>query len=336
MPTSSGRANALSKSSREDQIQSLRQVWGALHYMSGERKMSNRLKQRVYKLKNMCFVPLSLAPALIVIIGFTYIPAGYSLVLSLFKTKLFSAEYFVGLEQFTSVLNDRSFWTGFRNTCLYSLFSIAGTIVVGLLIAVLMNTKMKGKTIFRTVFFMPYVIPYAAYTLLWYWLFDPRYGLINLLLGYIGINPIPWLTAREWVLPAFILMDIWKRAGFAMVLFLSGLQSISSELYDAGMVDGANSWQKFRHITLPLLSPVTMFVVIISFMHTFQLFVEPFVMTKGGPGEASTSVVYIIYQEGFRLLNIGRSSAMAVILFAVVFAITLLILAKFDVKGVSD
>jgi len=298
--------------------------------------MSDKMKKNLYALKNKSFVPLTLAPALLIIVGFTYIPALYSFVLSLFKTKLFTAERFIGLEHYISVFKDESFWNSFWNTCVYSAFSILGTIIIGLLMAVLLNTKMKGKTLFRTVFFMPYVLPYAAYALLWYWIFDPRYGLINLLLSYIGVDPIPWLTSRNWVLPAFIIMEIWKRAGFSMVLFLSGMQSISTDLYDAGLIDGANSWQKFRYITLPLLSPVTMFVIIISFIHTFQLFVEPFVMTKGGPSGASSSVVYTVYQEGFRLLNIGRSSAMAVVVFVFVFLFTLLILWKFDVKGVSD
>lgn len=278
------------------------------------------------------FVPVTLAPALIILAAYVYYPALYSLYLSLFKTRLYQTKDFLGFGHYVSIFNDPLFWKALANTTLYSIGAIAGTIIVGLLIALILDSPLRGKDLFRTAFFIPYIIPFAAHALLWYWLLDPRYGLVNYLLGFVGIDPIPWLTSREWVLPAFILIDIWKRAGFAMVLFLAGLQTIPDELYEAAVIDGASIWQKFRKITLPLLSPVTLFVVIMSFLHTFQLFVEPFVMTKGGPGNASVSVVYLIYQEGFRTLNIGRSSAMAVVLFLIIFILTILLMRRFDIE----
>lgn len=280
------------------------------------------------------FIPITLAPSLIILTAYVYYPSLYSFYLSLYKTKLFKAIKFIGFDNYTDIFNDSLFWKALLNTTIYTVGSITGTIIVGFLLAVILNSQLRGKDLFRTAFFIPYIIPFAAHALLWYWLFDPRYGLVNYLIGYLGIDPIPWLTSRDWVLPAFILMDIWKRAGFAMVLFLAGLQTIPDELYDSSTIDGASNWQKLIKITIPLLSPVTLFVIIMCFLHTFQLFVEPFVMTKGGPGNASTSVVYLIYQEGFRSLNIGRSSAIAVILFIIIFLLTIFLVRRFDIKEI--
>ena len=278
------------------------------------------------------FVPATLAPALIILLTYVYFPTIYSFYLSFFKTRLISTENFIGFEHYIKVLNDPVFRKALWNTILYSVGAIAGTLILGLGLAILLDSPLRGKGIFLTAFFLPYIIPFTAHTLLWYWLLDPRYGLVNYLLSLIGIKSIPWLTSSSWVLPAFILMDIWKRFGFAMVLFLAGLQTIPDDLYDAATVDGASGWAKFRFITLPLLSPVTLFLIVISFLHTFQLFVEPFVMTKGGPAYASISVVYLIYQEGFRTLNIGRSSAMAVILFILIFVLTIALVRRFDIE----
>jgi len=283
-------------------------------------------------IKKYHFIPATLAPALIILFAYVYFPAFYSFYLSFFKTKLITREEFIGFSHYIDIVTDPIFQKALINTILYSLGAIAGTIVCGLGLALILDSPLHGKDIFRSVFFIPYIIPFAAHTLLWYWLFDPRYGLVNLLLGYIGVNPIPWLTSSSWVLPAFILMDIWKRFGFAMVLFLAGLQTIPDDLYDAATVDGASEINKHRYITLPLLSPVTLFIIIISFLHTFQLFVEPFVMTKGGPAYASISIVYLIYQEGFRTINLGHSSAIAVILFLIIFVITVALIRKFDIE----
>jgi len=296
--------------------------------------MKNRMKRIYSSIKKYHFIPITLAPALIILGAYVYYPTLFSLYLSFFKTQLYKTVEFVGLEHYLSLFHDQVFRIAFKNTLVYSVGAVSGTIVVGLGMALLLDSPLKGKDIFRSTFFMPYVIPFAAHALLWYWILDPRYGLVNHVLGFFGINPIPWLQSRSWVLPAFILMDVWKRSGFAMVLFLAGLQTIPDELYDAATVDGASEWKKFWKVTLPLLRPVTLFVVIMSLLHTLQLFVEPFLMTKGGPGQASLSVVYLIYREGFRTLNIGRSSAMAVILFLVIFIITILLIQFFDIEEI--
>ncbi len=296
--------------------------------------MISQIKSIFSWIKKHHFIPLTLAPALIILGAYVYYPTLHSFYLSFFKTQLFSAVEFVGLKHYIDILKDPVFLVAFKNTLLYSLGAVAGTIVFGLGMALLLDSPLKGKDIFRSTFFMPYVIPFAAHALLWYWLLDPRYGLVNYVLGFLGFDPIPWLQSRKSVLPAFILMDVWKRSGFAMVLFLAGLQTIPDELYDAATVDGASEWKKFWSVTLPLLRPVTLFVVIMSMLHTLQLFVEPFLMTKGGPGNASISVVYLIYREGFRTLNIGRSSAMAIVLFLVILIFTLLLIQFFDIEEI--
>ena len=280
------------------------------------------------------FVPVTLLPALLILGGYTYFPALYSVVLSLFRTRLFSPVSFIGVNHYIEVFRDSLFWQGVWNTVVYSFWAIVGSIVLGLLLALLLHSKLRGKAFFRTAFFAPYIIPVAASTLLWYWLYDPRYGLVNIVLGWFSIPAIPWITSRSWVIPAFVILDIWKRAGFNMVIFVSGLTTIPEELYDSGLVDGANVFQRFFHITLPMLKPVTLFAVVMAFLHTFQLFTEPYVMTKGGPGNASISVVYQIYVTGFRNMNVGRGSAIAVILFVIIFIITFIMIRKYDAREI--
>ncbi len=286
------------------------------------------------RLSRQFFVVATLAPALLLLSVYVFFPTLYSFYLSLFKTKLFTPVQFVGLQQYATVLRDPFFWYALRNTLLYTVGSVSLTVVLGLGVALLLEGKIRGKALFRSAFFLPYVLPYAAYALLWYWLFDPGFGLVNYLLSFLGISPIPWLQSSTWVIPGFILMSVWKRLGFAMVLFMAGLQTIPDELYDAATVEGVNSWTKFRYITLPLLSPITLFVTIMSVIYSMQLFVEPFIMTKGGPGGASLSIVYLIYQQGFSSLNIALGSATAVILFVLIFSATMFLMKRFDIEDI--
>jgi len=284
-------------------------------------------------LRRNSFTIISLAPVIIFFSIYVYLPTLYSVYLSLFKTKLFTPVNFIGFQNYLNVLKDSSFWGALRNTFFFTAGSVIGSLVFGLVLALLLESKMPGKTFFSSIFFMPYIIPYTAFTLLWYWILDPVYGLINYLLSFIGIKAIPWFTSSDWVIPAFILMNIWKRMGFAMVLFLAGLNTIPKELYDAAIVDGANWWGKFRHITLPLLRPITLFVMVVSIIYNLQLFIEPFVITKGGPSNASTSIVFLLYKTAFNLYNIGQSSAIAVILFIIIALFTFLIMKRFKTEN---
>jgi ABC-type sugar transport system permease subunit len=294
--------------------------------------VAKRINAIVKGIKKHYFIPVTLLPAVLILGGFVYWPAIHSFYLSLFRTRLFTPIEFIGFNNYASIFSDQLFWTGVRNTVYYAFFAIIGGLLVGLMMALILQSRLRFKGFLRTVFFAPYIVPAAAYTLLWWWMYDPRYGLVNIMLGWLSISPVPWLTSRNWVLHAFILMTIWKRAGFNMVLFSSGLSTIPNELYEAGLVDGANSLRRFFSITLPMLRPITLFAVIMAFLHTFQIFTEPYVITRGGPGNASTSIVYLIYMESFSRMNVGRASAMATILFVIILLFTSLIMRKFDIK----
>lgn len=283
-------------------------------------------------LQRNSFSIIVLVPILVFFSIYVYLPTLYSIYLSLFKTRLITPVNFIGFQNYLNVLKDSYFWTALRNTFFYTIGSVIGNLVFGLGLALLLESKIAGKIFFRSIFFMPYIIPYATLVLLWYWLLDPVYGLVNYLLSFIGIKAIPWLTSANWVIPAFILINIWKRLGFNMVLFLAGLHTIPKELYEAATVDGANWWCKFRHITLPLLRPITLFVISITMIYSLQLFIEPFAMTKGGPANASISVVYLLYQTAFSSYNMGKASAIAVILFVIIGLFTLILMKRFKMK----
>lgn len=298
--------------------------------MENSSKVVARLPKKKLLTKERLFILCSLAPTLIMLSGWTFYPTLHSFVLSFFDTTMDSLGEFEGLRNYVAVLTNETFWVALRNTALFSLESIAGAVTSGLLLAVLLNTRMSGKRLFRTAFFLPYVIPHAAHSILWMWLYDPRYGLWNYLLGFVGLGPIPWVKSSAWVLHAFVIMNIWKRTGFTMVLFTAGLQTIPADLYEAATIDGAGPWRRFWRITLPMLKPVMLFQIVMTFAGTFQLFIEPFVMTKGGPGNASLSVVYMIYSMGFGEYDQGGASAIAVILFLIIFPATLLLIRAFD------
>ncbi len=278
------------------------------------------------------FIVVSLMPTIVLIGVYIYGPILYSIYLSFFKTTMLAPTRFVGLQKYVDVVTDPLFWTSLTNTLYYSVGSVVLTLVLGLAVALLLFERLPGRDLVRTAMFVPYIIPYAAYALLWLWLFDPHYGLVNYLLGFVHINPIAWLKSRSWVIPAFILMSVWKRVGFAMIVFLAGLQTIPTELYDSARIDGANRWQAFRHITLPMLSPVTLFTAVISLIYSLQLFVEPLVMTNGGPGNSSFSLGYMLYQQGFAYNDVGGASVTAVILCALTFLISFILLRRFDIR----
>ncbi len=287
-------------------------------------------------LRKNSFTIIILVPTLGFFLVYVYFPTLYSFYLSLFKTRLLTPVNFIGFQNYLDILKDSYFWSALRNTFFYTVGAVIGNFVFGLGLALLLNSKIPGKIFFRSIFFMPYIVPYATLVILWWWLLDPVYGFVNYLLNIIGIQAIPWLSSENWVIPSFILINIWKRVGFSMVLFLAGLQTIPDELYEAAEVDGANWWCKFRHITLPLLRPITLFVLSITMIYSLQLFIEPFVMTQGGPGNASTSVVYLLYQTAFASYNMGKASAIAVILFAIIGMLTLILMKHFRTKDVYE
>lgn len=265
-----------------------------------------------------------LAPALIPIFVFFFVPALAALVLSFTDFDIYSLgnlEYarFVGLKNYRQLLDDPLFWKAMANTFYYVLVGGPLSIAASLGTALLLNSKLvRFRSFFQTVYFAPVVTTLVAVAVVWRFLYHPRFGLLNYTLSVFGIAPIDWLGDPVWAMPAIILMSIWKNFGYNMIIFVAGLQNIPTQLYEAARMDGANSWQQFKNITLPMLAPTTVFVSIIAMIGNFQLFTEPYVMTQGGPVNSTLSIVLLMYQQGFRWWNLGYSAAIAFVLFGVI------------------
>jgi multiple sugar transport system permease protein len=275
---------------------------------------------------------LFVAPALLVLILFFLGPVIAGFLLGLTDVDLYSlgaagAWRFVGLRNYQQLLVDPVFWKALSNTFFFVLVGGPLTIGVALGAALLLNarlTRMRG--LFRTIYFAPVVTTLVAVATVWRYLYHPRAGSLNLLLSFIGIEPIDWLGDPHWAMPALILLAVWKNFGYGMVLFVAGLQAIPESLYEAAEIDGAGALAQFRRITLPLLAPTFLFVGVITTIGYFQLFAEPYVMTggTGGPVNATLSVALLMYKQGFRFWNMGTGAAIAFVLFLVILAASMI------------
>lgn len=265
-----------------------------------------------------------LAPSVVGFLIFTAFPVLAAIALAFYDYDLLLGREFNGLENFRDLLHDDVFRAAFLNTVYFTLGSVPLSVALGLGAALLVNQALRGITIFRTIYLLPYVTVTVAVALVWRWIYLPDVGLFNTVLGWFGINGPNWLTSRTWALPALIIMSVWKSFGYNMVIFLAGLQAIPQHLYDAAKVDGATAWRRFLHVTLPMLSPTTLFVVVISVIGSFQVFDQALVMTNGGPGTSTTTLVLYIYKAGFQSYKMGYASAIALVLFVIVAAFTAL------------
>ncbi len=271
-----------------------------------------------------------LAPALLLIFVFFFLPVAASLVLSVTDFDLYGIAdpantRFVGLSNYSRLLQTPDFWAALRNTFYFAFVGGPLTIAVALSAALLLSSKLvRFKGFFRTIYFTPFVTTLVAVAIVWRYLYHTRYGLFNYALGLIGIGPIDWLGDPHWAMPAIILMAVWKSFGYNMLIFIAGLQSIPEELYDAAEIDGAGAFRRFFSITLPMLMPTLVFVSVVTMIGYFQLFAEPYVMTQGGPLRSTTSVVLLMYEEGFRWWRMGYAAAIAFVLFVVILIATLL------------
>jgi len=269
------------------------------------------------------------APAAIAIGVFFFIPALASLLLSFTDFDIYAVAdlgrlRFVGLANYARLLGEARFWTALWNTLYFVFIGGPLSVAVSLGAALLVNARVvRLKPVFRMIFFLPVVTTLVAVAVVWRYLYHPRHGLLNLMLAWIGIGPIDWLGDRFWAMPAIILMAVWKNFGFNMIIFLAGLQSIPERLYEAARLDGANSWQQFRGVTLPMLRPTFLFVAVMTMIGYCQLFAEPYVMTQGGPAGATLSLVLLMYEEGFRWWNMGYAAALAFTLFVLMLLFTL-------------
>ena len=265
---------------------------------------------------------LFLLPGLGGLLIFTVIPILASFVLAFFSWDLLTPPEFVGLQNYVDLLGDKEFWAALAHTLGYIAGYLPLVVVLGLGMALAMNSAMRGIGALRTLFFFPVVSSWVAVALLWSWLFNPKYGLINYLLGLIGIPGPGWLYDAHWAMPAIILTSVWKDLGFVLVLFLGGLQTIPTDYVEAASLDGAGRWAQFRHITLPLLAPTTFFVIIISLISSFQVFDQVWIMTEGGPAGATTVLVERIVRHAFSYGEMGYAAAISWVLFFLVFSAT--------------
>ena len=271
-------------------------------------------------------------PALIVLGVFFAIPVASALLLSLTDFDLYALAdmsnlRFVALGNYIDLLQTPLFWKSLGNTAYFVVVGVPLSIAVSLGAALLLNAKVaRFKGLFRTALFAPVVTTLVAVAVIWRYLFHTSYGLVNWALGHIGIAPVDWLGDPAWAMPTIILFAVWKNFGYNMVIFIAGLAAIPEDLYEAARIDGASRWQQFVHVTLPMLGPVLLVVAVITVSGYFQLFAEPYVMTRGDPLQSTVSVLYFMYEEGFMWWNLGRASAVAFLLFLIILGVTTLLL----------
>jgi multiple sugar transport system permease protein len=273
---------------------------------------------------------LFLLPNILGFVIFTTGPVLASFGISLVDWNLLGTPRWVGLNNYALLLRDQEFWASLRATLYYTAGSIPLGIIPALALALALNQNIRGLAFYRTVYFIPVVSSTVAVALLWRWIYNPEFGMLNFLLNKLfalfrlPITAPDWLQSTAWAMPAIILMSAWKGLGYNMVIYLAGLQGISRTFYEAAQIDGANAWQQFRFVTLPLLTPTTFFVTIIAVINSFQVFEQAYIMTAGGPARSTVTTVYYIYANGFQRYKMGYASAVAWALFALILVATLI------------
>ena len=277
-----------------------------------------------YSKQEILWALFFLAPYLIGLIIFWLGPVIASFLISFTKWELVGKPIWLGFGNYKQLFKDELFIKSLINTAYYTIVSVPLGITLSLLLAVAMNQKLKGIVFYRTAFFMPHISSMVAIALLWGWIYNSQYGLLNYLLGLLGLPPQNWLGNPKLAMPALIIMSVWKGLGYNMMIWLAALQGIPEDLYEAARIDGANKWQQFRNITVPLLSPTTFLLLILGIIGSFQVFEQSYVMTKGGPAHATLTLVLYMYSSAFEWLKMGYASAMAYILALIILVITLI------------
>jgi multiple sugar transport system permease protein len=269
------------------------------------------------------------APALLVIGVFFFLPVLAALAMSLTDFDLYALNDFgdlrwIGFENYARLLREPLFWKALGNTFYFVVLGVPLSIAVSLGAALLVNSKVaRFRGLFRTVYFAPVVTTLVAVAVVWRYIFHTRYGFLNYSLASVGLDPIDWMGDPRWAMPAIVILAVWKNFGYNMIILLAALQNIPDDLYEAARIDGASGWQQFRHVTLPGIGPVLLLVSILTMTGYFQLFAEPYVMTEGGPLQATYSVLYFMFDEGFKWWSLGRASAVAFLLFILMFIVTM-------------
>jgi multiple sugar transport system permease protein len=273
---------------------------------------------------------LFVAPALVALAVFFVVPVVGALAMSFTDFDIYALAdlknlRFIGFDNYVRLLQTPLFWQALFNTLYFVVLGVPLSIIVSLGAALLLNSHLaRFKAFFRTALFAPVVTTLVAVAVVWRYLLHARYGFLNYALSAFGIDPIDWLGDPHWAMPAIILLSVWKNFGYNMVILLAALQTVPAELYEAARIDGANAWRQLRDVTLPALAPVLLMVSILTIAGHFQLFAEPYVMTQGGPAQRTITVLYFMYEEGFKWWSLGSASAVAFVLFVLMFAVTLL------------
>ena len=266
---------------------------------------------------------LFIAVPVVLFIVFLLVPIVAASVMSLSDYSIIGETTWLGLENYRRMFADPFFWIAMRNTVLYTVMFVPLGLVTALGAALLLNRQARTVRLFRTFFYIPVVSSTVATATIWYWLLNPQHGLFNVVLGWFGIDGPAWLYDSRWAMFAIVLMSVWAGFGANMLIFLGGLQGVQQELVDAARVDGANTWQRFRHITVPALSKTTFLVSTLLVIAAFQVFDQAYVLTKGGPGNSTLTIVYYIYNKGFDRLEMGYASAMSLVLFVIILLVSL-------------
>ena len=283
-----------------------------------------RRKLSYLERRDIPYAILFLAPSLVGLLIFTIIPIVASLFLAFTNWNLLSPPVFVGVQNFIDMLSDPVLWISLGNTLKYALMIIPGSTAMALLLALALNREFTGIKVIRLFFMLPGVASLVAIAMVWRWIYNDQFGLINTGLRFLGLQPVGWLTSETWVLPAIVMMLIWSGMGFDSIIYLAALRNIPRHLYEAAELDGANPWQRFWSITFPLLTPVHFYNLIIGLIGSFQVFDVIFVMTGGGPGLSSRVYAYHLYLQAFRRFNMGYAASMAWFLFLIILVLTLI------------
>lgn len=275
------------------------------------------------------------------LIGFTIFglfPIAFALYIAFTDWNLSSAPQFIGLKNFQTMMTDRLFWLSLRNSFYYTFGAVPLGVFAAFWLALLMNRKLPGMVIFRTAAFLPQITLTVAVAVVWSWIYHPEFGLANFMLKLIGVQGPRWIYSSAWAMPAVIIMSNWQGIGFATLILLAGLQGVPEELHEAASIDGASGWQKLRFVTVPLLSPTIFFVIVTSLIGAFQAFDQFYILTKGGPANATTPLTLYIFQNGFQFFKMGYGAALSFVLFVIILIITFIQwrLANRWVYGVGD
>ncbi|GHO42087.1 carbohydrate ABC transporter permease [Ktedonospora formicarum] len=269
---------------------------------------------------------LFLSPAFFLFIVFIGGPVIASIVISFYKWDILTAPTFAGLANYAKLFTDKAFLQSLLNTFIFTFWSMVLHIGLGLLLALAVNRAMPAplKYFLRTAYFFPMLMSWASVALMWKFALDPSFGFINYYFELLGIQPPNWLLSPQWAMPTIIFVDLWRTLGFTFIILLAGLQGVPAHLHEAARIDGAGTFQRFWHVIVPLLSPTIFFTSIMTFIGAFQVFEPMYIMTQGGPGNATRSIVQLIFESGFRSFQMGYSSTIALVVFVVIMMVTLI------------